>query len=120
MEGVDEPSYYWLLWSIPAETTALSRGNKESVGHAGGGTKLSGLQAYVPPCSPEQSGMHTYIITLYALDSETIGLADHDDLEVDWATLTKAIEGKVIDKSSLAFQAGTPRERSAENDSSSD
>jgi|SaaInlV_100m_DNA_5_1039725.scaffolds.fasta_scaffold05289_2 Raf kinase inhibitor-like YbhB/YbcL family protein len=109
VEGVDDPSYCWLLWNIPARTDSISRGNTESVGNEGGGTKLGGNEAYVPPCSPPESGVHTYVITVYALDSVTIGLADHDDRSVDWATLTKAIEGKVIAQSSISFQSGHPR-----------
>lgn len=113
VEGVDAPSYYWLLWNIPAETTSISRGNRESVGNEGGGSKLGGREAYTPPCSPPESGQHTYIITVYALDSETIGLPDHDDRSVDWATMTKAIDGKIIARSSLSFLSGHPREPGA-------
>jgi Raf kinase inhibitor-like YbhB/YbcL family protein len=113
VEGVDDPSYYWLLWSIPKETTSISRGNTESVGNEGGGSKFGGTRPYIPPCSPEESGMHTYVITLYALDSEDIGLGDQDNPEVDGASLTGTIEDKVIAQSSLAFASGTPRDRSA-------
>jgi len=115
VEGIDDPSYYWLIWNIPIETTSLSRGNIESIGNVGGGTKLGGSAPYTPPCSPPVSGMHTYVITLYALDSETIGLADQDDRDVDWATLTAAIEGKVIASSSLAFRSGTQRSDTERN-----
>lgn len=114
-EGVDEPNFYWLLWDIPATTREISRGNLESVGHSGGGSKRSGGKEYVPPCSPPESGVHTYTITIYALNSETIGLPSQDDRDVDWAALMAAIDNKVIDQSSLSFLSGHPRERDAAN-----
>ena len=35
VEGVDAPSQYWLLWNIPADTTAQPRGNPASIGDEG-------------------------------------------------------------------------------------
>lgn len=101
VEGVDNPSHYWLVWNIPADTTALSRGNVESIGTEGA-DKDRRYIGYTPPCSPGNV-THSYTITVYALDSETIGLGDQDDIDVDWATLTGAIEGRVIASSSLTF-----------------
>ena len=101
VEGVDNPSHYWLVWNIPAETTSISRGNAESIGTEGG-EKDGRYIGYTPPCSPGNAA-HSYTITLFALDSEDIALGDEDDIDVDWAALTAAIEGKVIDSSSLTF-----------------
>lgn len=101
VEGVDNPSHYWLVWNIPADTTSLSRGNVESIGTEGG-EKDRRYIGYTPPCSPGNAS-HSYTITVYALDSETTGLGDQDDITVDWATLTGAIKGKVLASSSLTF-----------------
>ena len=46
---------------------------------------------------------HSYTIALYALDTETIALGTEDDIDVDWAALMGAIEGKVLASSSLTF-----------------
>ncbi len=101
VEGVDTPSHYWLVWHIPADTTSLPRGNPESIGHEGG-DKDKRYIGYTPPCSPGNAA-HEYTITVYALDSETIALGDEDDIDVDWAALTEAIEGKILASSSLTF-----------------
>ena len=101
VEGVDVPSHYWLVWNIPANTTSFSRGNMESIGTEGG-EKDRRYIGYTPPCSPGNAS-HSYTITLYALDSDDVALGSEDDINVDWAALTEAIEGKVIDSSSLTF-----------------
>lgn len=102
VEGVDNPSHYWLVWNIPADVTSLSRGNVESVGNEGSNKDRRGV-GYTPPCSPGNE-IHTYIITVYALSSAAIALGDKDDMKVDWAVMTKAIEGKILASSSLTFK----------------
>lgn len=101
VEGVDNPSHYWLVWNIPADTRSLPRGNPESIGNEGG-EKDKRYIGYTPPCSPGNV-THEYTITVYALNSETIALGDQDDIDVDWVALTGAIKGKVIASSSLTF-----------------
>jgi Raf kinase inhibitor-like YbhB/YbcL family protein len=101
VEGVDNPSHYWLVWNIPADTHSFSRGNVESIGNEGG-DKDKRYVGYTPPCSPGNV-THSYTITVYALDSDTIALGNQDDIEVDWLALTGAIEGHVLDSSSLTF-----------------
>ena len=99
--GVDTPSHYWLLWNIPASVAELPRGNPESFGNEGG-DKDKRYIGYTPPCSPGNVS-HEYTITVYALDSETIALGDQDDINVDWTMLTEAIEGRILESSSLTF-----------------
>lgn len=101
VEGVDTPSHYWLVWNIPADTTSFPRGNPESIGNEGG-DKDKRYVGYTPPCSPGNVA-HEYTITVYAVDVEKISLGDEDDIDVDWAALTGAIEGNVLAKSSLTF-----------------
>lgn len=102
VEGRDAPSQYWLLWDIPANTSAIARGNPASLGNEGS-DKDHRATGYTPPCSPG-GATHEYTITLYALNAPVEGLPAQDDLDVDWATLTKALDGKVIGASSLTFQ----------------
>ena len=101
VEGRDNPSHYWLLWDIPVHTKSLSRGNAESIGNEGG-EKDKRYVGYTSPCSPANVS-HAYTITVYALDTKTSGLGNKDDIDVDWVTMTKAIEDKVITSSSLTF-----------------
>jgi len=101
VEGVDNPSHYWLVWDIPANITSFSRGNVESIGNEGG-DKDKRYVGYTPPCSPGDVS-HAYTITVYALDTEVTTLGAKDNIDVDWATMTKAIEGNVLDSSSLTF-----------------
>ena len=101
VEGVDTPSHYWLVWNIPASTNSFPRGNPESIGNEGG-EKDKRYIGYTSPCSPGGVA-HKYSITVYALDSETTSLGNEDDIDVDWATLTGAIEGNVLASSTLDF-----------------
>jgi Raf kinase inhibitor-like YbhB/YbcL family protein len=102
VEGVDAPSQYWLLWNIPSETRALPRGNPASIGDEGA-DKDERRTGYTPPCSPPGS-LHEYTITLYALSAPLDTLPPHDDPNVDWSVMTKAMNGKIIASSHILFQ----------------
>lgn len=102
VEGRDAPSQYWLLWNIPADTQAIPKGNPASIGDEGS-DKDGNFTGYTPPCSPG-AAVHEYTITLYALDAAPDTLPDHDSIAVDWAAMITAIEGTVIDQSSLTFR----------------
>ena len=101
VEGVDNPSHYWLLWNVPVGTNALPRGNPESIGNEGS-DKDKRYVGYTPPCSPGNVS-HKYTITVYALDTDTLSLGAEDDIDVDWVTMTNTIEGHVLESSSLDF-----------------
>lgn len=101
--GVDAPSQYWLLWNIPATTTEIARGNPTSIGDEGA-DKDERSAGYTPPCSPAgPPPPHEYTVTVYALSAPLAGLADHDDADVDWTAMTRAMEGLVLASSSLTF-----------------
>jgi Raf kinase inhibitor-like YbhB/YbcL family protein len=102
VEGRDAPSQYWLLWNIPATTRAIEAGNPASIGDEGA-DKDTRATGYTPPCSPG-SAKHDYTITLYALGAPLETLPAQDDISVDWAALTAAMDGKIIDQSDLTFQ----------------
>lgn len=102
VEGRDAPSQYWLLWNIPTDTQAIPNGNPASIGDEGS-DKDGNFTGYTPPCSPG-AAVHEYTITLYALDAAPNTLPDHDSVAVDWAAMMTAIEGTVIDQSSLTFR----------------
>ncbi|MBD8875338.1 YbhB/YbcL family Raf kinase inhibitor-like protein [Roseibium polysiphoniae] len=102
LKGRDAPSHYWLLWNIPAETTAIPKGNPASLGDEGS-DKDNNKTGYTPPCSPG-AAVHEYTITLYALDATLEILPNQDSKAVDWAKMTAALTGNVIAQSSLTFQ----------------
>ena len=108
VEGVNPPSQYWLLWDIPAATVSLPRGNPDSIGNEGS-DKDARATGYTPPCSPKPwfsfgtGPQHEYFIELFALNAPLTTLAEHDDLSVDWSTLTAAMKDKVIASSRISF-----------------
>lgn len=99
--GTDAPSQYWLLWNIPAEATAIPRGNPTSIGDEGA-DKDERSTGYTPPCSPP-GARHEYTITLYALNTAPGTLPANDSLQVDWPEMTQAIEPLIISSSSFTF-----------------
>jgi Raf kinase inhibitor-like YbhB/YbcL family protein len=101
LAGRDAPSQYWLLWNIPPDISGLERANPASIGDEGA-DKDKRQTGYTPPCSPAGSA-HEYTITVYALDAPLTNLPAHDDISVDWETLTAAMEGKIISSSEISF-----------------
>lgn len=100
-EGQGSPSQYWLLWDIPVETTGLDRGNPLSIGTEGS-DKDGRRTGYTPPCSPAGQ-QHEYTITIHALNEKLNELPTHDEVSIDWHTMTNAMNGKVIGSSSIIF-----------------
>lgn len=106
-EGVNPPSQYWLLWDIPADTASLPPGNPDSIGNEGS-DKDARATGFTPPCSPKplfsfaKGPQHEYFIELFALNAP-LALPAHDDLSVDWATMTAAMKDKVIASSRISF-----------------
>lgn len=100
-EGVDDPSQYWLLWDIPSTTTDLPAGNPDSVGYEGA-DKDRNITGYTPPCSPP-GARHEYTITVFALDTMP-DLPQQDDISINWAEITDAIDEHIIASSSISFR----------------
>ncbi len=71
MKDIDAPNgefYHWVLFNIPKNTTELDQGAAAPAG-ANMGLNSFSKAAYSGPCPPKGSA-HTYIFTLYALDSK--------------------------------------------------
>ncbi|MDA8870080.1 YbhB/YbcL family Raf kinase inhibitor-like protein [Rhizobiaceae bacterium] len=109
VEGIDPPSHYWLLWNIPLDTTSIPEGNPASLGDEGS-DKDNRRTGYTPPCSPSPwwsffstAPKHTYVIEVFALNEPLTELPAQDDQGVDWTTMTKAMDGKIIASSKLSF-----------------
>ena len=92
--------WHWLVFDIPADVNELVSGAGDlSLDLAPKGSVQSltnyGTQGYGGPCPPPGHGLHQYVITVYALQTESLGLnADTNPAIVGynlWAnTLEKA------------------------------
>ena len=90
---------HWLVANIPANVTAIVEG--------GSGKKMPpgsmelknsfGQVGYGGPQPPQGSGEHPYVVTLYAMNVEKLGLG----LNTSLAAFKKALEGKVIQSASV-------------------
>lgn len=99
--GAHAPSQYWLLWNIPADTTAIPRGNPTSIGDEGADKEYR-RTGYTAPCSP-RGARHEYTITLYALNAAPDTLPSNDSRQVDWTEMMQAIKPLVISSSPFTF-----------------
>ena len=69
LPGDGTTKFNWVLWSIPADTTALAR-DSYGVGLRGVGSD-GPMAAYQPPCS-QGTGLKTYTFTVYALSGSPV------------------------------------------------
>jgi len=62
---------HWLLWNVPAETTAIPAAAEtvDALGGARQGENDFGEVGYRGPCPPTGDGPHTYRFRGYAIDS---------------------------------------------------
>lgn len=95
---------HWIVYDIPATSTALDPG--ASSGRLPAGAKeLSntfGKPGYGGPQPPPGTGKHPYEATLYALDVETLPLSPSSDL----GDLERALKGHVLDSASVTGNLG--------------
>jgi Raf kinase inhibitor-like YbhB/YbcL family protein len=113
--------YHWVLVDIPAGRTALhaghdsdgvtprgkdlrptpygTRGRNDYTGWFAGDADMEGVYGgYDGPCPPwNDERIHRYELTVYALDTETLGL----DEDFGGADALRAMEGHVLDQASL-------------------
>jgi len=84
---------HWLLWNIPTSVESLREGFEP--GQVGvSGANDFGAKGYGGPCPPPGHGVHRYFFRLYALDTDSLGLAEG----ASRAGLDAALEGHVIEK----------------------
>lgn len=83
MHDIDAPTpsgyWHWMVYNIPASVSSLV----SNAGQQGGallpegavhGTNDNGLECYSGPYPPSGHGWHSYMVTLYALDCEDLGV----------------------------------------------
>jgi Raf kinase inhibitor-like YbhB/YbcL family protein len=98
----DEPFVHWLMYNIPANTSgfdSVSRARELSNGALQGMNSRDRI-GYAGPCPPEDQ-THTYVMTLYALDTvlDLESGASRSDLEA-------AMEGHVVATAQLTGEFG--------------
>ena len=95
---------HWLVINIPKEVTSIEEGaSRKKMPPGSSELKNSfGDIGYGGPQPPKGTGDHPYVVTLYALSVEKLGLGANTSLSV----FKKAVEGKVIESASITGMYG--------------
>jgi Raf kinase inhibitor-like YbhB/YbcL family protein len=89
---------HWLIDNIPAAVTSLPE--KASANMPNSAVQLNnsyGEPFYFGPYPPQLTGLHPYVITVYALNVPSLDLP----LNTSLAEFEAAIDGKVVDSASI-------------------
>lgn len=86
---------HWTRWNLSPSLGGFAAGGMT------GGTNTTGA-GYFPPCPPPGTGVHRYILTLYALDTTLSGSYSSK------AALEAAMSGRVLATATTLGLAGTP------------
>ncbi|MEM6264633.1 MAG: YbhB/YbcL family Raf kinase inhibitor-like protein, partial [Bacteroidota bacterium] len=94
--------WHWLAFNLPTRTTSLEAGagNPESNLMPEGAVQIKtdyGTLGYGGPCPPAGHGIHTYILTVYALDVESLPL----DASARAAVVGFNLNAHVLEKASI-------------------
>jgi hypothetical protein len=82
---------HWLLWDIPASTSALPQAFEPgSIGVSG--RNDFGRRGYGGPCPPRGHGPHRYFFRLFAVDRKSLGLAEGSNRQA----LENALQGHIV------------------------
>jgi len=96
--------WHWLIFDIPSNVKELLSGTGSQNIHLAPKGSIQSVNdfkttGYGGPCPPEGSTFHKYVITLYALKTEKLGL----DATANPALVGFMLEQNLIEKSSLVF-----------------
>jgi Raf kinase inhibitor-like YbhB/YbcL family protein len=98
MSDPDAPSgtfYHWILFNMPKNTKELPEGMTTLPKGAVLGKNSFDKTGYNGPCPPKGTA-HTYIVTLYALDTK-LNLAKNADAQ----TVLKAMENHIVEQATF-------------------
>lgn len=87
---------HWLLWDLPRDTTSLPEASKPG-GPGVDGANDFGRLGYGGPCPPRSHGAHRYFFTLYALNTDSLGLAPG----AARPALNRALQGRILAETNL-------------------
>ena len=90
---------HWILYGIPAATTALGEGGPPPAGSIGG-INRTGKDGYYGPCPPHGDAPHHYVVQAYALDLAANALP----AALDRDALIAAMKGHVLASSSMVVR----------------
>lgn len=99
--------WHWVVFDIPAGTTVLptGAGTPGQAGMPAGAVQCKtdfGVPGYGGPCPPPGHGQHRYIITVYALKTDKLGL----DANSTPATVGFNLNSQMLTKASILFYYG--------------
>ncbi|WP_421976364.1 YbhB/YbcL family Raf kinase inhibitor-like protein [Roseivirga seohaensis] len=96
--------WHWVVFNIPAQSKSISENasSKKSlpIGSIESNTDF-GAPGYGGPCPPEGDKPHMFIVTVYALKTDKLGL----DANATPAVVGFYLNANVIEKSSIVFYA---------------
>ncbi|WP_264523053.1 YbhB/YbcL family Raf kinase inhibitor-like protein [Flavobacterium sp. N502536] len=73
--------WHWVVFDIPSDVNELlpNAGNKDKFAIKGAIQSITdyGIKGFGGPCPPEGHGFHQYIITVYALKTDKLGLDEN-------------------------------------------
>ncbi|MBS0412249.1 MAG: YbhB/YbcL family Raf kinase inhibitor-like protein [Proteobacteria bacterium] len=104
-----QPFVHWLIWNIPGDAVGMPEGvplggQVARPPGAAQGVSDAHTLGYFGPHPPAGTGLHHYVIELFALD-ERLGLAPGQPLPA----LEQAMKGHVLAKGRLVATAEAPR-----------
>lgn len=96
--------WHWLVFDLPANVNALESGAGQAASKAmpdGAVQSITdyGQPGYGGPCPPEGHGFHQYVVTVYALKTETLEL----DVNTSPAMVGYFLNANALAKASLIF-----------------
>ena len=94
---------HWIVVGLPPTTTALAEGAQLPGGARALRTDF-GDAAYGGPCPPAGSGVHHYVLTVWALPQPSISL----DANASAKAVEAALQHVALDHASLTVTARTP------------
>ena len=99
--------WHWLVFDIPASTTALPQGSGDPAKNllpAGSMQSRTdyGVPGYGGPCPPPGHGAHQYVVTVCALKTDKLGL----DANASPAVVGYNLNSQALAKASIVFYYG--------------
>jgi hypothetical protein len=98
--------WHWEVFNIPASVTELPEGAGSEGGTlpagAAQGRNDAGMNAYMGPCPPQGDPAHHYVITVFAVDTETLP----PDQIPSAAVLGFNLHFHTLDKASVTYTYG--------------